>query len=138
MQIYRPHEQRHISSTDGSITVKDFSSSLYDTRWAIRIRGEWYITLQALSTVRAADMSGRATLVWRVVKKGTTEVSQTLAFSVVLTRPFTLVSTVVCLKADLATSYISSRSRVSREYRARFNGLRHRIIRGRLCGRYRR
>lgn len=117
MKIYRTQEDQLVSPTDGSVTIKDFSSSLYNTRWAIRIRGEWYISLQALSTVRAAEMSGRATLVWRVVKKGTMEVSQTCAFFVLPpTITYPMSSTVLCLKAKLATSHSFTGKRLSSGY----------------------
>ncbi|KAA1475414.1 hypothetical protein DENSPDRAFT_424375 [Dentipellis sp. KUC8613] len=64
-------------STDKDLKIEDYGPTIYDTRWAIFVpkedgstEGEWYLTVRALSIVRAAMMSGRATLVWIVVKEG--------------------------------------------------------------------
>ncbi|TFY51397.1 hypothetical protein EVG20_g11017, partial [Dentipellis fragilis] len=67
-------------STSAQVTVKNFGKTAYETKWAIFLpredgsaEGEWYVTVRALSLVRAAMMTGRATLVWLVTKAGENE-----------------------------------------------------------------
>ncbi|TFY71311.1 hypothetical protein EVG20_g1703 [Dentipellis fragilis] len=67
-------------STSAQVTVKNFGKTAYETKWAIFVpkedgsaEGEWYVTVRSLSIVRAAMMTGRATLVWLVTKDGENE-----------------------------------------------------------------
>ncbi|KAA1477282.1 hypothetical protein DENSPDRAFT_933622 [Dentipellis sp. KUC8613] len=67
-------------STSADVLVEHFGKTAYETKWAIFLpkedgstEGEWYVTVRALSIVRAAMMTGRATLVWLVTKIGENE-----------------------------------------------------------------
>lgn len=76
MRIYHPSSNSFVPTTDGSITVNEFSRGIYNTRWAIRVKGRWYFTLKALSAIRAANIYGRGTLVWTVVQHDTEKVKR--------------------------------------------------------------
>ncbi|TFY58769.1 hypothetical protein EVG20_g8025 [Dentipellis fragilis] len=74
MKIYRMRSGESFHTTDVEVEVKDFSDSLYGTAWLITVPekdgtldGESYVTVHALSTVRASVMCGRATVVWVVM-----------------------------------------------------------------------
>lgn len=81
MRIYRIKTGTYHFSTDKDVTVSDYGNSPHQTTWAITgpksdgTEGEdEYLTVKALSTVRAQVMDGRATIVWLVVNKRTMEV----------------------------------------------------------------
>ncbi|KAA1469413.1 hypothetical protein DENSPDRAFT_772821, partial [Dentipellis sp. KUC8613] len=80
MKIYRMHTGESFYTTDAEVKVEDFSDSLYGTTWLITVPdkdgmagGESYVTVHALSTVRASVMCGRATVVWVVMNLKTRE-----------------------------------------------------------------
>ncbi|THV01440.1 hypothetical protein K435DRAFT_853845 [Dendrothele bispora CBS 962.96] len=77
MKVYSSdgqHAYSHSLETDG--VLKNFvrSTYLYRTRWVIKINGEEYVTIRALSLSRAEVMCGRGQLIWVAVKKKTRQV----------------------------------------------------------------
>lgn len=64
--------QPFVYSYDPTIVMEDYRTTAYQTRWAFTMPGkngrETFITVRALSIVRAEIMCGRGTLVWHVVK----------------------------------------------------------------------
>ncbi|ETW77007.1 hypothetical protein HETIRDRAFT_460499 [Heterobasidion irregulare TC 32-1] len=80
MRIYRMETATYHFSTDKDVTVDYYGASPHETTWAIQgprsdgNEGEdRYLTVKALSTVRAQVMEGRATIVWLVVNERTME-----------------------------------------------------------------
>ncbi|KAF9460281.1 hypothetical protein BDZ94DRAFT_940467 [Collybia nuda] len=74
-QPINPQCPELVHSYDPSVKLSDYHSSLYDTNWVIEMpsktdpmKREEYITVRALSVVRAECMSERATIVWAVIK----------------------------------------------------------------------
>jgi hypothetical protein len=77
MKLYRPlNFPILIHSYDPNVTIGDYRKTAYDTRWAIEMPSqdgksrETFVTIRALSILRAEVMCGRGTLVWDVVKLG--------------------------------------------------------------------
>ncbi|KAA1473322.1 hypothetical protein DENSPDRAFT_839781 [Dentipellis sp. KUC8613] len=81
MKLYRMHSGQSFYTTDAEAKGgNDFSDNLYGTKWLITVPeqdgmsgGESYVTLHALSTVRASVKCGRATVVWVVMNLKTRE-----------------------------------------------------------------
>jgi hypothetical protein len=79
MRLYRkPTETKEseiIHSYKSGVQLNDYQDSIYNRHWVIempskideRVR-ESFLTIRALSIVRAEKMSGRATVVWAVMK----------------------------------------------------------------------
>ncbi|KAH9937956.1 hypothetical protein B0H21DRAFT_894112 [Amylocystis lapponica] len=77
MKLYRPHFPapfQLVHSYHESVQFKDFSSTVYETPWAIEMPKrdgsgrETFISVRGLSMTRSEIMHGRATVVWEVVK----------------------------------------------------------------------
>ncbi|KAF9455625.1 hypothetical protein BDZ94DRAFT_1316018 [Collybia nuda] len=74
-QPVNPQCPESVHSYDPSVRLSDYHNSLYESNWIIEMpsktdpmKREEYITVRALSIVKAECMSGRATIVWAVIK----------------------------------------------------------------------
>jgi hypothetical protein len=79
MRLYLPSRGepfKFVHSYDPSIQIKDYGDTTYKTLWAIDMPSpdgksrDTFITVRALSVVRAEVMCGRGTVVWQAVKDG--------------------------------------------------------------------
>lgn len=64
-----------IHSYQEGVTLEDYGASPYGAHWGIEMpsrddpkKRELYITVRTLSGIRAESMSGRATIVWAVMR----------------------------------------------------------------------
>jgi len=74
LQPFDPQKPRFLHSYDARINLADYQDSLYERSWLIEMpskngeQRELFLTIRALSVIRASQMSGRATVVWSVIK----------------------------------------------------------------------
>jgi len=77
MRLYLPsRKNKFVHSYDPSIQIEDYGDTAYKTSWAIKMPSpdgksrDTFITVRALSVVRAEVMCGRGTVVWQAVRDG--------------------------------------------------------------------